>query len=164
MTVPKHSSSPRDSITRLKSMSTRCRRLTYAIALIFLTSFSLQAFAQKKDSPPKGTNEKLTLVQAAICEGIKDGSPKNRAIVFPLTIGRVYCFTTFDPVPEKTIIYHKWYFRDRPRATVKLSLQTPRWSSFSRIRLRDDEKGPWRVEITDEEGNIFGILRFSVVD
>jgi hypothetical protein len=75
-----------------------------------------------------------------------------------------YCFTTFDPVPEKTVIYHKWYFRDKLRARVKLSLKTPRWSTFSRIVLRNGEKGPWRVEIADEEENIFGILRFSVTD
>jgi hypothetical protein len=47
---------------------------------------------------------------------------------------------------------------------VKLSLKTPRWSTFSRMRLRNGEKGPWRVEITDEEGNILGVLRFSVTD
>ncbi|MGD8229342.1 MAG: DUF2914 domain-containing protein [Desulfobacteraceae bacterium] len=145
-------------------MSTRCRRLTYLIVLVFLTSFLSQAFAQKKDSLSTGTTEKLTLVQAAMCEGIEDNSPKNRAIVFPFSIGRVHCFTTFDPVPAKTVIYHKWYFRDKLRARVKLSLRTPRWATFSRIGLRDGEKGPWRVEITDEEENILRILRFSVTD
>lgn len=145
-------------------MSIRCRRITYFIALAFLASFLSQAFAQKKDAPSKETMKKLTLAQAAMCEGIQDNSPENRAIVFPITIGRVYCFTTFDPVPARTVIYHKWYFRDKLRARVKLSLKTPRWSTFSRIGLRNGEKGPWRVEITDEEGNIFGILRFSVTD
>jgi hypothetical protein len=137
-------------------MSNRCKRLTFFLALIILVPFLSQAFAQKKDSPLEATPKKLTLVQASMCEGIKDNSPKNRAIVFSATIGRVYCFTTFDPVPEKTVIYHKWYFR--------LSLKTPRWSTFSRIVLRNGEKGPWRVEIADEEENIFGILRFSVTD
>ena len=140
------------------------RRLISFLLLILLASFLSQAFAQKKASPSKGTNEKLTLVQATMCEGIQDNSPKNRAIVFPFTIGRVHCFTTFDPVPQKSLIYHKWYFRDKLRARVKLTLKTPRWSTFSRIGLRKGEKGPWRVEISDEEGNTFGILRFSVTD
>jgi len=141
-------------------------RLLLSLSIWSLSGFlsASQAFAQEKDSPAKATINKLALVQAATCEGVSDTSPKNRAIVFPLTIGKVYCFNTFDPVPEKTIIYHKWYFRDTLRARVKLSLKTPRWSTFSRIGLRDGEKGPWRVEITDEEGNIFGILRFSVTD
>ena len=164
MTVLKPYSLLGDSITRPKNMSMIRRRLTTFLLLIFLASFLSQAFAQKKDPPSKGTNEKLTLVQAVMCEGIEDNSPKNRAIVFRFSIGRVYCFTTFDPVPSKTVIYHKWYFRDKIRARVKLSLKTPRWSTFSRIGLRDGEKGPWRVEIADEEGNILGILRFSVTD
>jgi hypothetical protein len=145
-------------------MSIRRRKITYLFVLIFLALFFAQAFAQKKVAPSKATPKKLTLVQAAMCEGIQDNSPKNRAIVFPFTIGRVHCFTTFDPVPAKTVIYHKWYFRDKLRARVKLSLNTPRWSTFSRIGFRDGEKGPWRVEITDEEGSFFGTLRFSVTD
>jgi hypothetical protein len=145
-------------------MSMIRKRLTSLLVLIFLASFLSQAFAQKKDSSSKGEIKKLTLVQAAMCEGLRDNGPKNQAIVFPFTIGRVHCFTSFDPVPKNTVIYHKWYFRDKLRARVKLSLKTPRWSTFSRIGLRDGEKGPWRVEITDGEGNIFGILRFSVTD
>ena len=145
-------------------MSMISRRLLSFLVLIFLASFLSQAFAQKKDSQSKGSIKKLSLVQAVMCEGLRDNSPKNRAIVFPITIGRVHCFTSFDPVPAKTVIYHKWYFRDKLRARVKLTLKAPRWSTFSRIGLRDGEKGPWRVEITDGKGNIFGILRFSVTD
>jgi hypothetical protein len=32
------------------------------------------------------------------------------------------------------------------------------------MHLRKNDKGPWRVEITDEQGNIFQILRFSITD
>lgn len=56
-------------------------------------------------SPPKT----LTLVEAVMCEEIKDYTPRNRAIVFSIGIGRVSCFTSFDPVPEKTFIYHNWF-------------------------------------------------------
>jgi len=30
--------------------------------------------------------------------------------------------------------------------------------------LRDDDKGPWRVEILDAEDELIQTLRFSVVD
>ena len=145
-------------------MSNRCRRLTFFLALIILIPFLSQAFAQKKDSSTKAATKKLTLVRATMSESIKNHEPKNHGIVFPIKIGRLHCFTTFDPVPKKTIIYHKWYFRDKLKAGVKLTLKTPRWSTFSRMRLRNGEKGPWRVEITDAQGNIFQILRFSVTD
>ncbi len=137
----------------------------FLLILTFSTFSPFQAIAQDKEnaSSTEGLG-KLTLVQAAICEGIKELSPENEAIVFSIKRGRVYCFTLFDPVPEKAFIYHNWFFRDQPRRRVRLTLQTPRWSTFSRIGFREDDMGPWRVEISDDEGNIFQILRFSITE
>jgi hypothetical protein len=77
---------------------------------------------------------------------------------------RVYCYTDFSTVPEKSFAYHNWYLRDNLKASVKLTVRPPRWSTYSSIQLRDSDKGPWRIEITDEEGNILKTLRFSVID
>ena len=128
----------------------------------FLTS---PAFPQENGDPTSTTvSKKLTLVEATMCEVIKEYIPQNQAIAFSMTIGKVSCFTSFDPVPEKTSIYHNWFFRDKLSTRIKLSLQPPCWSTFSSIKLREADKGPWRVEIIDQEGNILDILRFSIVD
>ena len=79
-------------------------------------------------------------------------------------IDDIFCFTTFDPVPQKTVIYHHWFHRDRPSAKVKLTLKPPRWSSYSSIQLRAEDIGPWRVEIADSQGRIFHVLRFSITE
>ncbi len=79
-------------------------------------------------------------------------------------MGKVYCFSSFDPVPKKTFIYHYWYFQDRLIARVKLTLKPPRWRTYSTIQLRKADKGPWRVEITDSKGQRFKVLRFSITD
>jgi len=119
---------------------------------------------EKGDSSPAVVDEKLTLVQAAMCEGIKEYSPYNGAVVFSRTIGKVSCFTSFDPVPEKMFIYQSWFHRDRLSTKIKLFLQPPRWSTFSSIQLREADKGPWRVEVTDQGGNLLHVLRFSITD
>jgi hypothetical protein len=95
------------------------------------------------------------LVRAVICEQVKDRKPRYESIVFSITNGRVYCYTDFDPVSKKTHIYHNWFRRDTLTAKVKLSLKPPRWSTFSYISLRKTDKGPWRVEITRSDGNIY---------
>jgi len=124
-----------------------------------------QALSQEKgDSLTAAVPQQLTLVQAVMCEEIKEYTPQNQAIVFSIINGKVYCFTSFDPVPEKTVIYHNWFYRDKLTARVKLSLQPPRWSTFSRIQLRDSDKGPWRVEIADQKGALLRIVRFSITD
>lgn len=125
------------------------------------------AKAQESSTPPPSetsSHKELRLVQAVMCEGVKDNKPWNQAVAFPVSAGEIFCLTSFDPVPENTYIYHNWFFRDRLSARIKLSLKPPRWATYSRIYLRAGDKGPWRVEITDQEGNVLAVLRFSVVD
>ena len=99
-----------------------------------------------------------------VCEQVEGFAPKNPAVVFPLDIGEVACFTSFDPVPEATVIYHQWYYRDQPSSRIRLRLKAPRWSSFSRIQLRPGDAGPWRVEVLDADERRLAVLRFSVVE
>jgi hypothetical protein len=108
--------------------------------------------------------EKLKLDQAVMCEDIKDYLPYNKAVVFSLEIGKVFCFSSFDVVPKKTFIYHNWYRRDKLITTKRLSLQSPKWSTYSSIQLREADKGPWRVEIRDQKKQLFQIVRFSITD
>ena len=109
-------------------------------------------------------SNKLTLFKAVMCETIQDYAPAHPAVVFSIELGRVSCFTEFDPVPEKTYIHHKWYQNDSLITEKRLTLNPPRWSSFTSVQLRDADKGPWRVEITDEKDNLMRTLRFSITD
>jgi hypothetical protein len=108
--------------------------------------------------------EKPTLTQAVVCEDLKDGGPLNQGIVFPVSAGKVVCYTAFDSVLRKTVIYHNWYRKDELNSRIRLVLQPPRWASYSTIQLREIDKGPWRIEITDQEGQVLTILRFSITD
>lgn len=106
----------------------------------------------------------ISLAQAVLCEDIKGNVPQNLTSVFSIERRTAICYTAFDPVPEKTVIYHHWYHRDNPSARIKLTLQPPRWATYSSIQLRAEDIGPWRVEIIDAQGNIFRVLRFSVTE
>jgi len=99
-----------------------------------------------------------------MCEGIESYAPKTAAVVFSIEIGKVSCYSSFDPVPEKTYIYHLWYLKDRLTTRKRLYLKPPRWSTYTSIQLREADRGPWRVEITDKDGNVFKTLRFSITD
>jgi hypothetical protein len=107
---------------------------------------------------------KLTLARAVMCETIVEYAPTHPAVVFSIALGRVSCFTEFDSVPEKTTIHHKWYQNDNLVTEKRLTINPPRWSSFTSVQLRDADKGPWRVEITDENDTLMRTLRFSITD
>lgn len=113
---------------------------------------------------PAAAPKPLKLIQALVCEEVLDGIPKVPAIVFAITVGKVSCYTFFDPVPANTHVTHNWYYRDEPSARIQLKLRPPRWATFSTIQLREGDKGPWRVEITDADGIVLKVLRFSITD
>jgi len=106
----------------------------------------------------------IALVQAVMCEDIQDQLPQNPTSVFSIERRKAVCFTAFDPVLQKTDIYHHWFHRDRSSAKIKLTLKPPRWSTYSSIQFREEDIGPWRVEISDAQGKILQVLRFSITE
>jgi len=147
-------------------MNIRYKLLIFVFVLLCANlALVLQAFPQNNQiSKSDATPKKLRMDRAVMCEEIKDFTPQNPAVIFSIKIGKVSCFTSFDPVPEKTVIYHKWFHRDDPSTEKRLTLQPPRWRTYSSIQLRETDKGPWRVEISDQKGNLLRILRFSITD
>ena len=144
------------------------RKTRLMIVWIFIAvaiGWPLTTHAQGPSRPAAGSQaSKAALIQAIVCEEVKDGIPYNASVAFSISAGKIYCFTFFDSIAEDMAIYHHWIFRDKPSARIRLSLKPSRWTTFSSIQLREADKGPWRVEITDASGRVFKILRFSVTD
>ncbi len=143
----------------------KCIFMSLSIFLTLNFILSNAAVSQSKDTLPiSNASSTLTLVQAAMCEEVRNRSPYNPGVVFSSTLGKVICFTDFNPVLEKTFVYHKYYFMDELSAKIKLTLNPPRWATLSSIQLRETDKGPWRVEIVDERENVLYTVRFSIAD
>ncbi len=137
--------------------------ITRAVAvLLFLYAGAAAGPHVLAQDQPKAAQP--VLVQAVMCETIENFKPVNQAVVFSISLGRVYCFTAFDPVPEQSDIHHRWYRQDLLISNATLVLTPPKWSSFSSMQLREADKGPWRVEIVDNQGMLMKTLRFSISD
>ena len=115
--------------------------------------------ALSQEEPPK-----IVMEEAVMCRGIENFKPVDPAVLFPVSLGEVFCYSSFDPVRETAYIYHKWFKRDKLIFTMRLTLSPPKWASFSHIQIREADKGPWRVEIQDDKANILKTLRFSMSD
>jgi hypothetical protein len=127
--------------------------------------FTASANSQSNDTgSTKESGNKIALVKAIMCEDLNELVPQNPTTVFSIERRKAICFTTFDPVPEKTVIYHHWFHRDQSSAKIKLTLKPPRWSTYSSIQFRAEDIGPWRVEIKNSQGHIFHVIRFSITD
>ncbi|RLB97111.1 MAG: DUF2914 domain-containing protein [Deltaproteobacteria bacterium] len=126
--------------------------------IIFILMFSAANVCSEQP------DAKMKMVQAVMCESIDNFKPVNPGVVFSISSGEVYCFSEFDPVFEKTHVLHQWYKKDKLIFTMHLTLSPPKWSSFSRIQIRDADKGPWRVEIHNTNDILLQTLRFSITD
>ncbi len=150
----------------MKKIWHKSRLLCLFLAMVF--SFAQNIYgadeAKEAEAPLPAKPPQLTLVEAVMCEGLEELAPVNETIIFSAALGSVICFTAFDPVPEKTVVYHNWFKRDQSEKNIKLTLKTPRWSTFSKISVRNMDVGPWRVEIVDDLGKVLQTLRFSVTE
>ncbi|MCG2753179.1 MAG: DUF2914 domain-containing protein [Desulfobacteraceae bacterium] len=124
----------------------------------FLGTARSQAFGEEP-APFSPSIEK-----AVMCESMTGFLPQNASLVFSISIGKVVCFTSFNQVPREMLVYHAWYRKDQLSTKRKLVLKPPQWAAFTEIQLRETDKGPWRVEVTDDNGSILKILRFSITD
>ncbi len=145
--------------------------MNFRILPILFLGFSFLWAVTLSAQSPSDTNEtveapagNIKLVKAVMCEDLQEQMPQNSTTVFSIERRKAICFTSFDPVPEKTEIYHHWFHRDRPSANIKLTLNPPRWSTYSSIQFRVEDIGPWRVEIKDSKGQILHTLRFSITE
>ena len=142
-------------------------RVVIILILVWITALLLPSpgFSQEeKQAIADDSAKTLTLGQAVICEEIFANAPRNRTVVFSIAREKVVCYTAFESVPEKTFIYHNWFYKDIPSSRIRLVLRPPRWSTFSSIQIRKTDIGPWRVEITDASGQVLRVLRFSITE
>jgi hypothetical protein len=138
--------------------------LFFFLLILCLFDSNIASSQLRKPASPVEVSLGLKMTKSMMCEEVKENQPSNEGLTFSSDLGKISCYTEFDPVPERTSIYHCWYFKNNLSTRRKLILNPPRWSAFSQIQVRETEKGPWRVEITDEEGNILQTLRFSITD
>lgn len=140
-----------------------CGLILFACLVVASGSANAEEGSAKQTADGAG-QKGLKLIQALVCEDVIEGIPQEPAIVFSITRGKVSFYTFFDPVPQKSFVTHHWYYRDEPSARIRLQLRPPRWATFSTIQLRETDKGPWRVEVTDAGGVVLKELRFSITD
>ena len=135
------------------------------LATICMIAMGTAVWAQEQSgSSTPASSTVFRLEQAVMCEDIKDYLPYNAAVVFSMEIGKVYCFTSFSGITKKIYIFHDWFRQDRLITTKRLLLQPPEWATTSSIQLREADKGPWRVEVRDADGQLLRVLRFSITD
>ena len=142
----------------------RSLAMQISIFCLVLCCAVFSASAEENGTAASAAPAELNLADAVMCESIENFKPVHPSAVFSVTGGSVMCFTGFDVVPKTMDVFHDWIKKDTPVYRKKLVLKPPRWSTVSSIKLRESDKGPWRVEVRDSDGKLLSTLRFSITE
>lgn len=146
-----------------RGQTVRGRILSFLLILFGLAAIGLGP-VHAGEVPLEPGQQSLRLARAVMCESIDGYEPKYIAVAFSINAGRISCYTLFDDVTDTTVVDHKWYRQDELVTSKRLTIKPPKWATYSSIQLREEDKGPWRVEIWNAQSRLIKTLRFSVID
>jgi hypothetical protein len=127
--------------------------------------------AMKAQEPAMQTEEPAGEVQqaaqlkvsvAAICRDVLDHEPDGYGTSFPVSVGKLYCFTKITGAQSPTQVTHVWFFDGNERARVDLAVKSSSWRTYSSKIIQPHEIGTWRVDVEDLDGNVLKSLEFEV--
>ena len=137
------------------------RRVMKAIAItVVAVTLPILALAQEKMAQPAG--DSLRVVRGVVTTAVVNREPSGDGSVFPPSTGAVYYFTEIDGATGPTQITHIWYYQDQKMAEIPLSLEGPRWRTWSSKRILENWVGSWKVEAVDQSGNVLSFQTFNV--
>lgn len=106
--------------------------------------------------------ESLNVVRDMVTTEIVDREPMNNGAAFSASMGPVYYFTEVNGAHTPTHISHIWYYKGTQIAEVPLSVEGPRWRTWSSKRILQEWAGSWSVEAVDADGNVLSSKAFDV--
>jgi hypothetical protein len=104
----------------------------------------------------------LEVSAAAVCRGVRALSPIEPGIRFPADVGSLYCFSRIGNITRSTRVRHIWYRGSEERFRISIPVKPPSWRIYSMIPIDDKDIGLWRVEISDEVGNVLKTIFFEI--
>lgn len=130
------------------------RLVAFALITIGLLSLTVAGQAQEPLS--------LEVEGATICRGLVARVPVDEGTSFPVSVGKLYCFTKIVDVPGPTEVTHVWYYGNTERARVTLSVDSPSWRTYSAKIIQSHEIGEWHVDVLGPAGERLASVPFEV--
>jgi len=132
------------------------------IALTLIVFPPMLTQAEIKTQISTEAKDVITIEDWAIATTMENRLPQRTAQSFPVTVGKLYCFTKVVGAKTETSITHTWYHQDKKMAEVVLPVRSLYWRTWSSKKIIPQWKGPWRVEITSKEGSLLKTITFAI--
>ncbi|MFQ5802266.1 MAG: DUF2914 domain-containing protein [Candidatus Methylomirabilales bacterium] len=131
-------------------------------AVIMVVGMAVPILAASQERVARLEDDSLQVIRDVVTTEVVNREPVNDGIVFSASMGPVYYFTEVKGAYTPTHINHIWYYEGQQMAKVPLSIEGPRWRTWSSKRMVEDWAGSWRVEAVDSDGNLLASQTFEV--
>lgn len=129
-----------------------------AVALTLMLFLVMPAWStenQAQEAPPEEAAPEQSAIQIkdpTVSLDVVDRSPVGSGDVFPKETAKLYCYTRVVGAVGETQVTHNWYHQGTLKSSVKLSVRTNNWRTWSSKTMTPEWTGEWMVEILSEEG------------
>jgi hypothetical protein len=104
----------------------------------------------------------LQVAAAAMCREVVNRAPVDSGTQFPVSVGKLFCFTKVEGAQPPTKITHVWYQGDTERDRIDLTVNGAAWRTCSSKTIRAGDAGSWHVDVLDAAGTVVKTLQFEI--
>ncbi|MFC1856043.1 DUF2914 domain-containing protein [Thermodesulfobacteriota bacterium] len=131
--------------------------LTILLAVLFISG-SLANFAGAEEGEAT-----LSVLELKMALDVVEREPVEVSEAFGADVERVYCFSKIKVDEDAASIFHVWYFNGEKVTQVELNVKrSPGFRTHSNKAIMNHQKGAWKVEVQDSEGNVLQAIEFTV--
>lgn len=118
--------------------------------------------ATAADAKEEMAPEKTAGVEdAGIGTAVEDRTLIGQATEFPVSVGKVYCFTRITGA-KGTTIKHVWNANGSDVAELSFSIGADSWRTWSSKQITPGMAGSWTVKVLAEDGTLLEELPFTI--
>jgi len=131
---------------------------------VFAVGALLTAYGQNETKQPPASKEtgNMAISRLVIGTAVDNREPQGVADAFPASTEKVICFLTAQNITEDTEVAFVWIFNGKEVLKTNLALKKGiQWRTRADKKLYG-QKGDWKVEIRNAEGNVLKDVRFKV--
>ena len=137
------------------------RRFLPASLAVVLIALAAPAAAQEEAPPPAADVE---VTQAVVATGVQDREPVGADSTFTADVGTLYFYTVFEGDFGSMPVEHVWLHEGEEIARVPLTVEGPRWRTWSSKEILPAWTGAWTVQVVDADGMEHAAVDFTVTE
>jgi hypothetical protein len=104
----------------------------------------------------------IQIASAVVCLDVVDRQPLGSGDTFPRETPKLYCFSQIVGAVGETEVIHNWYHQGSLKASVKLTVRSSNWRTWSSKTMAPELDGEWMVEILSADGTPLESIIFFI--